>query len=120
MSSNVVFYLSTLKIMTLLAVVFCIIFFLKYIIYGSFNCHYLRREYDSLNCHYLHSALNGGYYNVSHKTAMLYFVAAGYMAVPGPATRAKYDSHKRHLIPQITVVINKIFCSDSLIKTQAL
>jgi len=68
-------------------------------------------EYSGLNCHYLRSALNGACCGASHKTVILYLLAAEYMAVPIPTAGAKYGGHKRHFISQITTVFNIFFCS---------
>jgi len=70
-------------------------------------------EYSGLNCHYLCNALNGVCCGASHKTAILYLVAAEYMAVPRLAVGAKYGSHKRHFMPLITAIFNKFFGSES-------
>ena len=40
----------------------------------------------------MHNAFNGGCYGVSSKTAILFIVAAEYMAVPEPAIRTKYGN----------------------------
>jgi len=69
------------------------------------------QKYDGQNCHYLHSAFNGGCCGVSPKTAILFIVAAGYMAVLVSAIRVKYGSHNRHFILQIIVIFNNFFCS---------